>query len=256
MNCRQALEKLYDIIDNESGDVDSQDVEKHLKMCRHCMAHYEFERIFKTFVVDKGEDQVASDDLKKNILGKLDEIDAAGEVGSSRFPFSWSRVTIASAASLVVCLLGAYFLSGFYQFQTEVAPFMEAHLAVETEGQSYQGRDPLLYLKDKTGIELNCSDPKILESIVAVSVDTIMGIQFGHIELICEGQRPLSIFVTASGDYQIPSRQHETINGRDYMVHSCDKCNLIGLTKGKYSMVSISKPEIAPSEIVAMIGYF
>lgn len=256
MNCRQALEKLYDIIDNESGDVDSQDFEKHLKNCRHCMEKYEFERLFKTFVVDKGKDHATSIDLKQNILNKMDDIDAAGEVGSSPSPFRWSKVSLASAASLVICLLGAYFLSGFYQFQTELEPFVEAHLAVQAEGLSYRGDDPLAYLMDKTGIDLQCTDQEVLRSIVAVSIVTIMGVEFGQLEMMYEGNRSMSIFVTASKDYQLPSQPLEMINGREYVVHSCDKCNLVGFTKGIYSLVSISMAEVKPSELVEIAAFF
>ncbi len=83
MNCREALRLLYDVIDKEAGQIDTAEVEKHLHKCRHCMAKYEMEQMFKAFVVEKGAHSGDNSLLKDKILERLDAIDAAGEVGAT-----------------------------------------------------------------------------------------------------------------------------------------------------------------------------
>ena len=53
MTCEEALRKLYEVIDKEASEIDQREVKAHLEHCRSCMARYQFEEMFKTFVVEK-----------------------------------------------------------------------------------------------------------------------------------------------------------------------------------------------------------
>ena len=73
MNCEEALEKLFDVIDKEITQIDKKEIIEHLKDCRHCMSRYDFEKMFKTFVAEKTCIDCDSEQLKSKILDKLDQ---------------------------------------------------------------------------------------------------------------------------------------------------------------------------------------
>ncbi len=243
MNCRQALRLLYDVIDREASQIDTEAVEDHLKKCRHCMARYEFERMFQTFVIDKGRDSDKSIQLKQRILTNLDQIDAAGGVGSSRTPFKWPAVAIAAAAALLICVAATVMVSDFYRFQTDIVPFINAHTAGTTTAKTVDtyGTDPFDYLEATSGIRLN-SDKFSAESIQSISVDTIKGIRFARLEMLGPKNSTVSVFITEATNYHIPKNKREIINGQEYFVHSCDACNLIGHTVGDLVFLLIAEP--------------
>ena len=73
MNCEEALEKLFEVVDKECTQADKKEVLKHLEHCRHCMSRFEFEEVFKTFVSEKVCIDCDSEKLKTKILEKLDQ---------------------------------------------------------------------------------------------------------------------------------------------------------------------------------------
>ena len=78
MNCKQALQLLYDVLDREAGRIETAEMEKHLKNCRPCLATYEFERMFQTLIVNKSQNVKDNSILKDKIRAQLDAIDTAG----------------------------------------------------------------------------------------------------------------------------------------------------------------------------------
>jgi len=78
LNCKQALQLLYDVLDREASRIETAGVEKHLKSCRPCLATYEFERMFQTLIVNKSQNVEDNGILKDRIRAQLDAIDAAG----------------------------------------------------------------------------------------------------------------------------------------------------------------------------------
>ena len=46
MNCKEALEKIYEFLDKD-GSVPVSEIEKHLDCCRHCWDRFEFEKRLK-----------------------------------------------------------------------------------------------------------------------------------------------------------------------------------------------------------------
>jgi mycothiol system anti-sigma-R factor len=43
MNCKEALEKIYEFLDKDIS-VPLSEIEKHLDWCRHCWDRFEFEK--------------------------------------------------------------------------------------------------------------------------------------------------------------------------------------------------------------------
>ncbi len=75
MNCKKMLTKLYEVIDKEADKADKETIEKHLKDFECCMSRYQFEKMFKHFVLEKSGCQTDHNILKRSILDQIDEID-------------------------------------------------------------------------------------------------------------------------------------------------------------------------------------
>ena len=78
MNCKKLLTKLFEVIDKEADRADKETIEKHLKDCECCMSRYQFEKMFKHFVLEKSGFQNCQTDhnvLKRSILDQIDKID-------------------------------------------------------------------------------------------------------------------------------------------------------------------------------------
>ena len=78
MNCQEALNLLYDIIDKEASEIDTQQVQEHLSRCRHCSEIYKVEKSVNALL--KAKMQASSpapcvDALKLRVLNELDAVD-------------------------------------------------------------------------------------------------------------------------------------------------------------------------------------
>ena len=275
MNCREALSHLYDVIDKEADEINAREVEKHLKMCRHCMARYEFERALKAFVIDKGKDTADASMVKANIRGLLDGIDARQKTEKANGQsFRWLPVILATAAAVIICL-GAVLLSSWFRgtltrTSQESIPaaadtsmpgglnfFISAHLVHASQpGPQNGGRDPLQYLYERTGIFLGPIPADIAERIHSVSVDTLMKIPFGCLELDDANGEPITIFVTTSDRYTLPDQPLAMINGREMVVHRCEKCTLVGLEKKDLIFLVVSRPGYEATRLVELASFF
>ena len=142
MNCQEALSRLYDVIDKEASEIDTQEVEEHLRHCHDCAGVYHLERSVNELIQEKLAHQKATprlDSLKAKVLAELDQIDIdnrpekavapdnRGKTSSrSIFRTGWA---LAIAASFIV-VIGA-FLIGRSLFSTHSAylPLEQSHFA-------------------------------------------------------------------------------------------------------------------------------
>lgn len=252
MNCKEALRFLYEVIDKEAGTVDTAEVKKHLQHCRHCLAKFEFEQMFRTFVTDKGRNLGDNDRLKGKILKKLDELDAAGEVGTPSRPFRWLPVGLAAAA-LILCVTVAIKLGDSHRASVEFDPFVEAHFAHQDMTlDSSAAVDPFGYLFRKSGIKFEPLPDWPMDHIRSVSLDTIKGIEFGRIDLDCDDHSTISVFVTTRDRYHLPAQPVEIIAGRNLIVHCCSKCNLVGKEYGNLVLMIVGHPDHKPGELARL----
>ncbi|MEE9442572.1 MAG: zf-HC2 domain-containing protein [candidate division Zixibacteria bacterium] len=272
MNCKEVLRQLYEIIDKEAGEIDSRKVEEHLKLCRHCMAHYEFERTFRAFVIEKGRNVEDTSSIKKSIRNQLDAIDAAGEVGQ-KSPFRWQAVSLAAAAALIICIIAAYSLTDFQNNLTSNENANEAILADSRnsdigyfigafsnhkshESKPVSHASPLDYLYDLTGIRLDPIPEFSQDNILSVSVDTIMNIPFGCLEMLNQDNDLVTVFIAAVDDYTLPEHPRGIIDGHEYVVHRCEKCTLVGTEKKDLIFMVVSGSACQPKELADMTRFF
>jgi anti-sigma factor (TIGR02949 family) len=273
LNCKEILSHLYEIIDKEANEIDSQKVKEHLKLCRHCMAHYEFERTFKTFVVEKGRNVDDTSSIKESIRNQLDAIDAAGGAGH-KSPFRWQAVSLAAAAALIICIIASYSLTEFQNNLASTENSNEAILADSSpneeigyfinafsshklnESEPISHASPLDYLYDLTGIRLDPIPEFSLDNIISVSVDTIMNVPFGCLEMLNHDNELVTVFIAAVDDYALPKQPRGTIDGKEYVLHRCEKCTLVGTEKKNLIFMVLSGPACQPKELADMARFF
>ena len=78
MNCQQAIELVYDIIDNEASEIDVQQIRDHLKNCEDCDGVFRLEQAVNDLLRARLENPTPSPQLKSlksRVLSQLDKID-------------------------------------------------------------------------------------------------------------------------------------------------------------------------------------
>ena len=70
-DCRRALMWLYDYLDGEAPDRESQYVEKHLDVCYHCLEQFEFEKELLELIRERARKCKAPASLRRRILKML-----------------------------------------------------------------------------------------------------------------------------------------------------------------------------------------
>ncbi len=127
MNCREALEHLYDYLDNELNESTVRKVKAHLSTCEHCFDTYEFEKILHAFVAEKGKLNVDAEPLKMKVMERIAEIDASS--GRSGL-FHRFRPYFAAVAAVIVTAVGLYTLLDRRDntlYAADIQPFLTCH---------------------------------------------------------------------------------------------------------------------------------
>jgi anti-sigma factor (TIGR02949 family) len=75
LECREALEHLYEYFDRELTPEVRSEVERHLQACAGCSRHFEFERAFLRFLEARARGRGASPEVRRRILRELFETD-------------------------------------------------------------------------------------------------------------------------------------------------------------------------------------
>ena len=73
MDCREAVERLYQYLDRELTPEVRAEVEHHLLGCAGCFRHFEFERAFLRFLDARARGRGAGPEVKRRILRQLFE---------------------------------------------------------------------------------------------------------------------------------------------------------------------------------------
>ena len=75
MECREAIEHLYEYFDRELTPEVRAEVEQHLRACAGCFRHFEFEGAFLRFLEARARGRGAGPEVKRRILKELFEAD-------------------------------------------------------------------------------------------------------------------------------------------------------------------------------------
>lgn len=228
MNCEEALKKLYDIIDKEAEKTDIEDVHKHLESCQGCMSRYEFEKMFKIFVAEKNSARSDHPDLKKNILGKIDQLEKK-RLGLGR-RFRFGAVIFSAAAAFLICLTAALMTADFYRHRTYLVPLEKMH------ENAFNGNHQTQFASANNMAEaenfitgdmhLSVNYDSSAYTVLGGCCCDIQNSRFSHLKVIYQNLN-VSILIGKADGWDLPGFEKTVIDGREYYFHSCRHCSML-----------------------------
>lgn len=235
MNCQEALDLIYDILDKEASEIDTKQVHDHLEKCHHCLERYKIEGDVHSFIKAKLHHAEAGtvESLRHKILGKLDAIDREeGAQTGHKPPFWRTSYTFAAAALLVVTIGAAYLVAGFYRHQNVYMPLERAHWSARDGMSAYQNEAvtsaTLAYATDTVGYRVF---PDIAGArLIGGQTEEIEGTRMAHFVYANPGEKVVSVFVVPADQFTIPDNLKETRamrHGLNLFDHNCRGCRLV-----------------------------
>lgn len=256
MTCEEALKLLYEVIDKEANQIDSEIVKKHLEDCQHCMARYEFEVMFKTFVTEKGASRNRTDLLKQRIQ---DRISDAGESGS-RFQLRSFRsrpVIISAAAALVLCVVAALATAQFFRHKSFVYPFEKEHFNAHPVNFAAVNDDDCIkeingYLTPHFSLALG--EKVAGYELTHYGIDEIRGHKFMHLHYR-NGTSKVSLFIGQYSPQNLPDFEKVIHSGIEYFRHVCLQCQVVYWKQGNAVAIAVSEnKELDLPQLASALG--
>lgn len=259
MTCEEALRRLFEVIDKEASQYDVEEVQEHLQKCESCMARYEFEAMFKTFVKDKASSTKKTDQLKSRILDRIDNEAERRGIKKIR-PFRYPMVAVAAAFALVICLGAAFWAADYYRYSVFIHPF-EDHYAAGiiaeqvsiTSADSFNPCSPEIMKFITNDLSMTLGDVQTAGfNMTASAFDSIRDHKFVHFRFL-RGDMPVSLFVGEADGVELPGFEEIKVGKRSVYTYACDGCQMIYWYCGKSILIAVSEdkamplPEIIPA---------
>lgn len=232
MNCQEALEKLYKILDKEGTEVDEKLIREHLDECSCCCESFRIEKAFHEFLesclCDAGCEEAKLIALKKSVADRLDAIDCEPQetkTGNKKTVI----MSLAAAASIVFVLGASYFGYLLYDHSQAYGPIEQAHFAAAISSEILNSDVSLISETARNELNYIISDKIAGYMLVGGSMMEVMGIEMAHF-LYTKGDSKISVFVAPSDRVEIPkdALKHEVlINGKEYFDHNCWGCRVV-----------------------------
>lgn len=242
MNCQEALDLLYDIIDKEASEIDTQRVQSHLQNCHHCFEIYKVEGAVQDFIMAKLANDTTPprlDVLKSRIMSRLDAIDEEHSKNGGRPPF-WNTTFMLAVAAFVVMTIGAaYLIAGLNRHQDLYAELERAHWNVPNEHVNLSDTNvALAYAAESLEYRMdqNVSD----YALASGHMENISGTRMAHF-VYRQGDKMMSVFVAPAAHFSIPEDLRSTMtrrNDHDMFDHHCRSCRLVYHRDGKAIIVT------------------
>jgi anti-sigma factor (TIGR02949 family) len=126
MNCREALQLMYEYLDSELTQEQVERIRIHLSACEHCFSKFEFEKLLHDCLLKKGQLAVDAGPLKSRVMERIQQLDEEEDRGVF---FSRFRPFFAAAAAIALIVVGLAFVldresSTAY---AQVKPLVESH---------------------------------------------------------------------------------------------------------------------------------
>ncbi len=250
MNCQEALDLLYEIIDKEASEIDTKRVKEHLHHCHKCLEVYRLEESVQDLIKEKVKahpEEAKVEGLKLKILDRLDELDETTDRGGTSNFFRLSTRMLVAAASLVLLLGVALISANLMKHQDRYFPLEQAHLAVNDTMASYDDSDVTAQLisfiqnQHKYSVASDVSD----FHLVGGHTEEVMGIQMPHL-VYANGHRIVSVFIAPSDQFEItPDLKKSIIEKNDihFFDHHCKGCRLVFQQVGSAIVITASNDQ-------------
>ncbi len=248
MTCEEALRKLYEVIDKEASEIDRKEVEAHLEHCKSCMARYQFEAMFKTFVVEKAASPSKKELLKDKIVAQIDHFqENPGHSGKGESflsnPFRYRSVLVAAAAALVICILAAFATSSFYRHRTFIYPFEKSHMAIhhmDVDNLPHNTEEIGHFISSDMHLAVNDNDNSGYR-LIGCCFDEVQGHKFAHLRYN-NGDTNVSLFVGSRDGVNLPDFDRKiSADSMEYFTRDCRECQVAYWTMGDAVVIAVTE---------------
>lgn len=126
MNCREALQLMYDYLDRELTKEHVEKIKVHLMACEHCFSKFEFEKLLHDCLLKKGQVAVDAEPLKSRVMERIQQLDEEEDRGGF---FSRVRPLLSAAAVVALIVIGLIFVldRGHSTAYAKVKPLVDSH---------------------------------------------------------------------------------------------------------------------------------
>ncbi len=251
MNCQEALDLLYEIIDKEASEIDTQRVKDHLEKCHKCLEIYRLEESVQELLSEKvkhNPQEHRVEKLKVKILDRLDEIDESDHHKGNTSFFRLSSRMLVAAASLVLLLGVALISANFMRHRNDLyLPLEEAHWAVNDTMASYDDSEATAQLISaiQQQHKYNVSSDVSEFHLIGGHTERVMGIDMPHL-VYASGDRIISVFIAPSDKFEISSDlKRNVIEKKDirFFDHRCQGCRLVFHQVGSAVVITASNDQ-------------
>lgn len=77
ISCREAVERLYEYLDEELEDEEAEEVRCHVERCKRCYPRFDWERLFLEVLRDRGARPESKPMLREKVEGLLSGVEEA-----------------------------------------------------------------------------------------------------------------------------------------------------------------------------------
>lgn len=238
MNCQQALQALYEVLDKEASEVTVSEFRQHLDECRPCLKSFEIEEAFQKFITQKAEkfsaasQSSALSDLKARVKAGLDQIDRepVSLAGGGSGKFGINRI-LAIAASLVLVIGAAYIGNDLYEHNRMFVPIEKTHWGVSNSLASYKNQEVTSLSLSAVYESFGYNVPSRVDGydLLGGRFEDVMGVRMGHF-VYTMGDKTVSVYVGPANEFSIPSDLFDNVkhtNNGDFYEHHCRGCRLV-----------------------------
>lgn len=243
MNCQEALDLLYEIIDKEANDIDAGEVQRHLDHCRDCFKIYRIETSLQELITERlrnNGSEVNIEGLKARVVMQLDAIDKECSPGAPPRSYSLIAKTMVAVASVVILIGAVSLVSDYYRHVTLYVPFEASHHQIIERMISPPDVAPV---SSYMGLDFSDLGQEQGFSLISRLSETIDGIEMAHF-VFHNGEATVSVFAVPSSEYTIPddlSNAATTHDGTVFFDHRCRDCHLLFHQAGNAVVIAASE---------------
>lgn len=245
MNCQEALDLLYDIIDKEANEIDAAEVQRHVNSCRDCLKIYRLETSVHELIAARLRNNGSEgniDGLKARIIMQLDAIDKESAPGAPPRSFNLIAKTMVAVASVVILIGAVSLTSDYYRHVNLYVPFEASHLQILERID----RQPVSTLETGyLGLDFSGLGQELGFQLVSKSTESFDGLEIVHF-VFRKGEQAVSVFAAPSSEYAIPDDLSDAAVPHGdvlFYPHHCHDCNLLFHQVGNAVIIAASERE-------------
>ena len=242
-DCRAALEKLYEYIDNELAPAEREKIAAHLEECRPCLSRFELEGMFKEYVVSRAPRPHARADFKERVLARIAEERAADQAAQSKSNtrplwIGWQRFALAAVVVLAVGV-ATWWMSSRYEVRAADWPLLAAyhHGTIEAEEEGIETAnfaEARAFVVSRFGQDVDRILPlSIPEGMATCSacVEPWVGTRIAHMAFVSD-IGPVSFFMLPVSSFAITDETPVELDGQTYHTTAVGCCRGVCWHKG------------------------